>query len=97
MYGTDEFSKLKAELTTLSLEIKTNIEKQIENKMEQFPIVAKSEMNDLYQTIHDLKKTIKTLEQKINATAVNGTVVNTATPNATVTNKTTAAKKSTTI
>ena len=97
LYGTDEFSKLKAELTTLSLEIKTNIEKQFENKMEHFPIVAKSEMNDLYQTIHDLKKTIKTLEQKMNATAVNGTVVNTATTTATATNKTTTAKKSTTV
>jgi cell division septum initiation protein DivIVA len=65
--------------------------------MEHFPIVAKSEMNDLYQTIHDLKKTIKTLEQKINATTVNGAVVNTATTTATATNKTTTAKKSTTV
>jgi len=66
LFSTDEFSKLKAELTTLSMEIKKNLEKQFENRFEMFPIVVKSEMNDLYQTIHDLKKTIKNLEAKLN-------------------------------
>jgi len=66
LFATDEFSKLKAELTTLSMEIKKNLELQFENRMEHFPIVVKSEINDLYKTIHDLKKTIKTLESKFN-------------------------------
>lgn len=65
LFSTDEFSKLKAELTTLSLEIKKNLEKQFENRVESLPIVVKSEMDELYKTIHDLKKTIKTLENKV--------------------------------
>jgi polyhydroxyalkanoate synthesis regulator phasin len=65
LFATDEFSKLKAELTTLSLEIKKNLEFQFENKIEALPLVVKSEMNELYQTIHDLKKTVKTLESKL--------------------------------
>jgi len=69
LYATEEFSKLKAELTTLSLDVKKNIELQFENKIEHLPLVVKSELNELYQTIHDLKKTIKTLESKINTTA----------------------------
>ena len=66
LFTTDEFCKLKAELTNLSMEIKKNLESQFENRMEHFPIVVKSEINDLYKTIHDLKKTIKNLESKFN-------------------------------
>jgi hypothetical protein len=65
LFATDEFSKLKADLTTLSLEIKKNLEKQFENRVESLPIVVKSDMDELYKTIHDLKNTIKTLESKI--------------------------------
>ena len=69
LYATEEFSKLKAELTTLSLDVKKNIEQQFENKIEHLPLVVKSELNELYQTIHDLKKTIKALEAKVNTTS----------------------------
>ena len=67
LFGTDTFSKLKAEILTLSLDVKKNIEKQFENRIEHLPLVVKSELNELYQTIHDLKKTIKNLEAKFNA------------------------------
>jgi len=73
LFNTDEFSKLKAELTTLSMEIKTNLEKQFENKLEHYPVVVKSELEDLYKTIHDLKKTVKTLETKLATTTENTT------------------------
>ncbi len=67
LFSTEDFSKLKGELTTLSLEIKKNLEAQFENKIEALPLVVKSEMDELYKTIHDLKKTIKTLESKVTA------------------------------
>jgi len=65
LFSTEEFSKLKADLTTLSFEIKKNLEKQFENRIESLPLVVKSEMDELYKTIHDLKKTVKTLESKL--------------------------------
>jgi hypothetical protein len=65
LFSTEEFSKLKADLTTLSFEIKKNLEKQFENRIESLPLVVKSEMDELYKTIHDLKKTVKTLENKL--------------------------------
>jgi len=84
LYATNEFSKLKAELTTLSLEVKKNIEQQFENKIEHLPLVVKSELNELYQTIHDLKKTIKALESKVDLTAKVATPTTTeATPKTT--------------
>ena len=89
LYATKEFSKLKAELTTLSLDVKKNIEQQFENKIEHLPLVVKSELNELYQTIHDLKKTIKALESKVNTTAKTTATKTTAT--------TTAARTATTV
>ena len=84
LFTTDEFSKLKAELTTLSMEIKKNLEQQFENRMEHFPIVVKSEINDLYKTIHDLKKTIKNLESKFNNVDTYTTTPKTTSKKATV-------------
>jgi polyhydroxyalkanoate synthesis regulator phasin len=105
LYATKEFSKLKAELTTLSLDVKKNIEQQFENRIEHLPLVVKSELNELYQTIHDLKKTIKALESKVNTTAKTAaakttaaattTTAKTATTAATTATATATAKKAT--
>lgn len=82
LFSTDEFSKLKGEILTLSLDVKKNIDQQFENKMEHLPLVVKSEMDELYQTIHDLKKTVKNLEMKISNPKTSETV-KTAAPKAT--------------
>jgi hypothetical protein len=81
LFATEEFSKLKGELTTLSMDIKKNLEYQFENKIEALPLVVKSELNELYQTIHDLKKTIKNLENKVNTTEKVTATKTTATTN----------------
>ena len=78
LFATDEFSKLKAELLTLSLAVNKNIEKQFENRVEFLPLVVKSELNELYKTIYDLKKTVKSLESKYNATAATATTAATS-------------------
>jgi len=67
LFNTEEFSSIKSELTSLTMDIKKNIEKQFENRIEALPLVVKSEMNELYQTIYDLKKTVKDLETKLNS------------------------------
>jgi len=93
LFATDEFSKLKSEILSLSLEVKKNVEKQFENRIEHLPIVVKSELNELYQTIHDLKKTIKTMEAKFNTTKTTSTETTpTAKTTTTSTVKTTAKK-----
>ena len=93
LFATDEFSKLKSEILSLSLEVKKNVEKQFENRIEHLPLVVKSELNELYQTIHDLKKTIKTMEAKFNTTKTTSTETTpTAKTTTTSTVKTTAKK-----
>jgi len=73
LFATDEFSKVKAEALNLSMDVKKHFEKQFENVFEQYPITFKSEMEEVYKTMHDLKKTVKDLQTKLamqNAAAV---------------------------
>lgn len=65
LFATDEFSKVKGEALNLSMDVKKHFEKHFENVFEQFPIMFKSEMEEVYQTIHDLKKTVKELQTKL--------------------------------
>ncbi len=73
LFATDEFSKVKADALTLSMDVKKHFEKQFENVFEAYPITFKSEMEEVYQTMHDLKKTVKDLQSKL-ATQTNAAV-----------------------
>lgn len=65
LFATDEFSKVKAEALNLSMDVKKHFEKQFENVFEQYPVIFKSEMEEVYKTMHDLKKTVKDLQTKL--------------------------------
>lgn len=65
LFATEEFSKVKAEALNLSMDVKKHFEKQFENVFEQYPITFKSEMEEVYKTMHDLKKTVKELQTKL--------------------------------
>jgi hypothetical protein len=67
LFNSDEFSALKAEVTSLSLAIKKDLENQFESQMAVYPFVFKSDMNEIYQSIHDLKKQVKSLEAQLAA------------------------------
>ena len=65
LFATDEFSKVKAEALNLSMEVKKHFQHQFENVFEQYPVVFKSEMEEIYKTMHDLKKTVKDVQTKL--------------------------------
>jgi len=65
LFGTESFSKLKGEVLNLSMDIKSYFEKQMEKYLEFFPVAKTSELEEVYKTIHDLKKQVKSLEQKL--------------------------------
>ncbi len=65
LFNSDEYSALRAEVTSLSLAVKKDLEVQFENQMAAYPFVFKTDMNELYQTIHDLKNKVKALETQI--------------------------------
>ena len=65
LFATDEFSKAKADALSLGMDVKKHFEKQFENVFEQYPLVFKSQMEEVYKTIHDLRKTVKELQTKL--------------------------------
>ena len=65
LFATEEFSKVKGEALNLTMDVKKHFEKQFENAFEQYPIMFKSEMEEVYKTIHELKKNVKDLQTKL--------------------------------
>lgn len=65
LFNSDEFSALKAEVLELSSGVKKSLENQFETNFGQYPLVFKNEMEEVYKTIYDLKKTIKNLQAKL--------------------------------
>ena len=65
LFATEEFSKVKAEALNLSMDVKKHFEKQFENVFQTYPVAFKSELEEVYQTMYELKKTIKDLQTKL--------------------------------
>lgn len=66
LFETDEYSKMQAELNAYGMKLKRNIDLQMEKAMAHLPLVNRTEIDGLYQTIHDLKKKITDLEKALN-------------------------------
>lgn len=65
LFQTEEFSKLQGELLESTLNVRKHFFKLMELYLYDFPIALRSEMDDLYKTIYDLKKKVKSLEKQI--------------------------------
>ncbi|MBK7587175.1 MAG: hypothetical protein IPN14_06515 [Bacteroidetes bacterium] len=65
LFETDEYSKLMAEVSSLQLRIKKAVEKQTEKMFENVPVATRSEMDEVYQTIYDLKKQVRQLQSML--------------------------------
>jgi hypothetical protein len=72
LLATDEFSKMKSETIGLGMDVKKQFEKQFENVFASYPVVFRTEIEELYKTIYDLKKTVKDLTNKL---AISGITV----------------------
>jgi len=69
LFASEDFSKLKGEMMNISMDVKKHFEKQFENVFNVYPVVFRSEVDELTKTIHDLKKQVKALEARL---ATNG-------------------------
>jgi hypothetical protein len=90
LFASDEFSSTKSDLLNVSLGIKKELESQFESNFATFPVVYRTEMDELYATIHTLKNKVKEMEAQLNHTAP---LTHTAATSAETTAKTTAKKK----
>jgi len=65
LFKTEEFAKLQGELLDSSLDVKAHFFKLMESHLSDLPIALRSEMDDLYKTVYDLKKSVKKLEKQL--------------------------------
>lgn len=65
MFETDEYSKLMAEVSSLQLGIKKDIQLQVEKSFANVPVATRSEMDEVYQTIYDLKRQVRQLQSML--------------------------------
>ncbi len=65
LFKSEDFSKLQGMLLDSALDTRKHFQKLMELYLEEFPIALRSEMDDIYKTIYDLKKKVRNLEKKI--------------------------------
>ncbi|OJW83658.1 MAG: hypothetical protein BGO69_05010 [Bacteroidetes bacterium 46-16] len=70
LFESDEYSKLMAEVSAMQLKLRKDIENQMEKFMVGIPVATRSEMDELYKTIYDLKKQVRQLEKMLDIDSV---------------------------
>lgn len=68
LFETDEYSKLMAEVSSLQLKLRKDMEMQMEKMMVGIPVATRTEMDEMYKTIYDLKKQVRQLEKMMDIT-----------------------------
>ena len=65
LFNTDEYATLQAELIKLNSRMNGLYEKQIGTLMQPFPVVHKSQLEDLYKVNHELRTKLNNLERLV--------------------------------
>lgn len=63
LFESESYSKLMAEVSAMQLKLRKDIETQMEKFMVGIPVATRSEMDELYKTIYDLKKELRELQR----------------------------------
>lgn len=74
LFESDEYSALMAEVSAMQLKLRKDIEGQTEKLMVGIPVATRSEMDELYKTIYELKKQVRELQRSMEATNENAAV-----------------------
>lgn len=64
-FNTDAYSKLMAETSAMQLKLKKDIELQTEKMLVNVPVATRSELDELYKVIYDLKKQVNQLQKML--------------------------------
>lgn len=63
LFESDEYSQLMAEVSAMQIKLKKDIELQMEKMFVGIPVATRSEMDEMYKTIYDLKKQVRQMEK----------------------------------
>jgi len=86
LFESDEYSQVMAEVSSLQMRLKKDMEAQAEKFLVGVPVATRSEMDELYKTIYDLKKQVRELE-KLAVNNISGNAAEEAAPKAKSTKK----------
>lgn len=65
LFESEEYSKLMGEVSSLQHKLRKDVEGQVEKMMENIPVATRSEMDEVYKTIYDLKKQVRQMEKML--------------------------------
>jgi len=65
LFESDEYSQLMAEVSALQLKLRKDMEGQMEKMLTNIPVATRSEMDEMYKTIYDLKKEVRQLSKML--------------------------------
>lgn len=65
LFESDEYSQLMAEVSALQLKLRKDMEAQMEKAMAGIPVATRSELDELYKTIYELKKEVRQLSRML--------------------------------
>lgn len=66
-YASDEFSRHQGKMLNLGLDLKLHIDKLMQLILAPLPLVSRTEMDEVNQTLHSLKRRVRDLEQQLKA------------------------------
>ena len=65
LFESTEYSKLMGEVSAMQNTLRKDIELQMEKLMKDIPVATRSEMDEMYKTIYDLKKKVRQMEKML--------------------------------
>jgi hypothetical protein len=65
LFESEEYSKIMGETSAMQMKLRKDIEGQLEKFMVGIPVATRSEMDEMYKTIYDLKKQVRQLEKML--------------------------------
>ncbi len=69
LFESTEYSKLMGEVSSMQNKLRKDIELQMEKLMKDIPVATRSEMDEVYKIIYDLKKKVRQMAQMMTAQA----------------------------
>jgi len=90
LFESDAYSKLMAEVSALQLKLRKQMDMQAEKMLSGVPVATRSDLDELYKVIYDLKKEVRQLEKMLDIESEEAPAAKTT---ASKTSKTPAAKK----
>ncbi len=63
LFESEAYSEVMAEVSSMQMRLKKDMELQMESALANVPVATRSELDELYKTIYDLKKQVRQLEK----------------------------------